>query len=161
MEEHVFKELVGKGLSTWNIASHLSISQSTVRHYLNKYGLKTCVKAKAYLCRECGEKDRDKFYGNSKESCRTCHNKNVAKRANENKKWATQLLGGECQFCGYKKSSWALQFHHLDPSKKDRNFTSMRGWGRDRLEKELSGCILLCANCHLEEHERLHEAQTP
>lgn len=62
--------------------------------------------------------------------------------------------GGKCERCGYNKCEGALQFHHLDPSQKD--FTiSQRNLGITSIDifyQEVDKCILLCANCHAEEH---------
>ncbi|ASU00923.1 HNH endonuclease [Bacillus phage Anthony] len=67
---------------------------------------------------------------------------------------AVEYKGGACQRCGYNKSYRALQFHHLDPEEKDFQIGGkVMLW--DKIKKELDKCILLCANCHLEEHESL------
>ncbi len=64
-----------------------------------------------------------------------------------------EYLGGKCKACGYDKCIQALDFHHLDPSKKTLQMASgglSRAW--DVIRKELDHCILLCANCHREIH---------
>ena len=67
--------------------------------------------------------------------------------------------GGSCQRCGYNRSPRALTFHHLDPSKKDFGVAAAhRPWSV--VKQELDKCILLCFNCHMEEHERLDLART-
>jgi hypothetical protein len=58
-------------------------------------------------------------------------------------------LSRGCQECGYKKSSWALSFHHLHG--KDCAVYLCRGMAA--LEREVAKCIVLCANCHAELHE--------
>lgn len=61
--------------------------------------------------------------------------------------------GGCCQQCGYNKSNAALDFHHLDPTYKEFNFSKKKvKW--ETLQKELDKCILVCANCHREIHEK-------
>ena len=69
--------------------------------------------------------------------------------------------GGRCERvgCGYSRSVAALDFHHRDKSKKDFSISSgtYRKWAY--VVKELDKCIMLCSNCHREEHERLHEAR--
>lgn len=62
-------------------------------------------------------------------------------------------MGNKCARCGYSKCLGALQIHHLDPSIKDKKFSNfkLRAFD-DKFKKELKTCILLCANCHLEEH---------
>lgn len=62
-----------------------------------------------------------------------------------------KLLGGECSVCGYNKSPYALHFHHTDPDAKEFGIArngNTRSW--ERVKKELSKCVLLCANCHAE-----------
>ena len=108
-----------------------------------------------HKCSFCGETDPSKFYGRKRTRCGKCHNKDTIRRYTANKAFAVELLGGKCQHCGYCKSHRALQFHHLNPAIKDRNFSGSNGWSKERIRKELANCILLCANCHLEEHERL------
>lgn len=61
-------------------------------------------------------------------------------------------LGGKCNCCGYDKSPWALEFHHLEPLEKDFSWGTVRtSW--KKLKKELDICELLCSNCHREKHE--------
>lgn len=65
-----------------------------------------------------------------------------------------ERAGGACTRCGYKKNSAALQFHHVDESDKsfelDTRNCSNRSW--EALLEEFEKCVLLCANCHMEEH---------
>lgn len=67
---------------------------------------------------------------------------------------AIEYKGGKCQYCGYNRSVAAMCFHHLDPSQKDFNVSgnTMR-W--ELMKGELDKCVLLCLNCHAEEHEKL------
>ena len=67
---------------------------------------------------------------------------------------AVEYKGGCCERCGYNKCIGALEFHHLDPTKKDGVWTKMRLWGHERLHAELDKCILVCANCHREIHHK-------
>ena len=149
------------GLSTRGMASKYGKSQTTVRYWLRKHGLVACGKSgpktpqttTGYLCSFCGVTDPDKFYGYKRTRCGPCHNKDVIAKAREKKTWAVALLGGCCSRCGYKKSNWALQFHHVDPTEKDKTFSSMLGWSKVRITTELKKCILVCSNCHAEIHE--------
>lgn len=67
-----------------------------------------------------------------------------------------QEHSGKCLKCGYTKCEKALEFHYLDPTQKDFGL-SAKSLSRDMniLRKEASKCIVLCANCHAEEHDRL------
>jgi hypothetical protein len=62
-----------------------------------------------------------------------------------------EYKGGKCECCGYNKCIEALQFHHLDPSKKD---FAISGVSRsfDSMKNEVDKCKMLCANCHIETH---------
>ena len=58
----------------------------------------------------------------------------------------------------------ALQFHHLDPNKKDFAISKVGAWAWHRLVKELDKCVLLCNRCHTEVHagvEDLRDYLTP
>ncbi len=62
----------------------------------------------------------------------------------------------ECLHCGFNKNPIALDFHHLD--KKTKFFrisqTSVK-IDEKTLVEEMAKCIVLCANCHRIEEERL------
>ncbi|OGE81296.1 MAG: hypothetical protein A3H72_00485 [Candidatus Doudnabacteria bacterium RIFCSPLOWO2_02_FULL_48_8] len=79
--------------------------------------------------------------------------KAVTKRRQKLREMAKEYKGGKCVLCGYNKYLGALDFHHLDPSKKDfaisvRDLT--RSW--NKIKAELDKCVLVCANCHRELH---------
>ena len=63
--------------------------------------------------------------------------------------------GGKCERCGYDKCEAALQFHHIDPTEKDFSISHInlgKEFNLEKLYQEVDKCILLCANCHAEEH---------
>lgn len=62
--------------------------------------------------------------------------------------------GGECELCGYKKCNRALQFHHLNPEKKDFSISG-KSLSFEKLKDEVEKCILVCSNCHSEIHDGL------
>jgi len=72
------------------------------------------------------------------------------------KKEAVDYLGGKCSKCGYDKSLAALDFHHLDPSKKEDGIGNLiwknHSMNFTKLKKELDKCVILCKNCHAVEH---------
>lgn len=93
---------------------------------------------------------------NKKFCSRACNLKDKVARYRIERKYASvQLLGGKCSRCGYNKCYRALQFHHIDPSKKLFGLCDghTRSW--EKHKEELMKCILLCANCHAEEEEFL------
>lgn len=79
---------------------------------------------------------------------------NQKRRGLKRKLEVINSLGGCCSRCGYKRNIAALEFHHLDPNEKEfqidlRHFSNS---SLEKLKQELDKCILLCANCHREEH---------
>lgn len=62
-----------------------------------------------------------------------------------------QLTG--CTDCGNIHPA-VLQFHHLDPTKKDGTVREMIAEGKSerRVLAEIGKCIVLCANCHAIRH---------
>ena len=105
------------------------------------------------LCKVCGETKRDKFYGKMKTTCYKCHGDHLEKYRLQVRDEALAYKGSKCESCGYDKYKGALEFHHKDPKKKDPQ--GLRKYKREKLFAELDKCVLLCANCHREEHARL------
>lgn len=105
--------------------------------------------------------------GKIRSCCRTCYNAYIReylrgnsshiKRVQVNKIVYRKKL---CQFkekygcclCGYNKSGNALDFHHLDKSKKLFNIASgrSRSYKEIKINSEIKKCIIVCATCHRE-----------
>jgi predicted HNH restriction endonuclease len=53
----------------------------------------------------------------------------------------------------------ALEFHHKDPSLKEFGPSGriLKRLSWEKITKEIDKCILLCANCHRELHDRTKE----
>jgi hypothetical protein len=64
-------------------------------------------------------------------------------------------LGGKCCRCNYNKCLAALDFHQIGAKEKDININISKCSKEEDMRKEAEKCILLCSNCHREEHERL------
>lgn len=54
-----------------------------------------------------------------------------------------------CAKCGEERL-WLLQFHHIDPSKKEFQVQATRS--REKILEESKKCVCLCSNCHTEYH---------
>lgn len=67
-----------------------------------------------------------------------------------------EYKGGKCAKCGYNNCEGALQFHHLNPREKEFTISSINlndsNFSFEKVLQEIDKCILLCANCHAEEH---------
>ncbi|HUC31608.1 MAG TPA: hypothetical protein VMR99_02900 [Candidatus Paceibacterota bacterium] len=83
--------------------------------------------------------------------CGKCASQWVIISRRNKKQKLVNLFGGQCQRCRYKKYIGALDFHHLDPSKKIFSL-SIKGlcYAWDTILKEAKKCVLLCKNCHAE-----------
>jgi transposase len=157
------ERLVEQGASIRQIATELALSYSTIRHWLRKLGIetegavrrRTTAQARregvhrAYL--RCPRHGHTAFFGRPDGGfrCGKCRSAAVSKRRRAVKRQLVEESGGKCFLCGFDEHPAALQFHHLDPSRKQFGL-SERGLTRSiaRVRGEAEKCVLLCANCH-------------
>ena len=121
-------------------------------------------KTNGKICPHCKkEKDLNEFhvrnrYGKKDSEpstyCKVCTQKLTVERGRDLKRQAVEHKGGKCENCGYNHYIGALEFHHLDPSEKEISFSKSRR-SFENLKAELEKCVLLCSNCHREEHAKL------
>ncbi len=109
---------------------------------------------KSRICTACSqEKPITEFYKKGRYShseCRSCFNKRSTEKQRKNKIQAVAYKGGRCVRCGYQGHVAALDFHHLDPQKKNFAISTLKNHSFRKMKDELDKCILLCANCHRE-----------
>lgn len=155
----MFNELedyVASGMSIRDITVVTGKSYSSVRYHLKKHGVKTQYTSKSGNSCECMYCGRlfvyDRKSGHRWEICNTC---GVAKRAKEMKQKLVDHLGGKCVKCGFSKTLEALQFHHVDSREKDFQISGNYNRSFESLLTEVKKCILLCSNCHIEEHSHI------
>lgn len=170
LDEDALRELVGRGLSTREIAAELGCSQGTVKYWLRRFDLvteqaQTRRGAKElrgkYVERRCRAHGHVRFVleGRGYYRCTRCRSEQVAVRRRRVKEVLVREAGGACVCCGYDRYIGALEFHHRDPSEK--SFGLARGGltlGIDRMRAEAAKCVLLCANCHAEVEGGLADA---
>ena len=115
------------------------------------------------VCTKCDQDKADsEFYVQRKrgkdyqyKECKLCFRDRMNESTFAKKKYLVELLGGQCVRCGYDKTIRALVFHHPDPSQKEFGVGARWSSNLARLEVEVRKCILLCANCHIEEHSEI------
>lgn len=153
---------IEQGLSTWQIAKLNNTNQTNIRNILKRLGLKTKRKSNNELgvktCPKCKiTKQLNEFYQSSKSSsfCKKCILETNKNNRQKTKRIAIDYKGGKCINCGYNKCDAALEFHHINPEEKDKDYFNQKTGFTESLKKELDKCILLCANCHRELHSSL------
>jgi len=114
---------------------------------------------KTRVCRCCGcEKSLDKFANAGKikgieykrHLCVPCYSLSKKPRKHRIKKefieWKKTLKCSRCENSDYR----VLEFHHINPSEKEYSIANMidSGFGKEKLDNEISKCDVLCANCH-------------
>lgn len=154
MNKEKLTQLIDLNLSQREIALQFNCSQCKIRYWLQKFNLKT--RRKIHQCTICGETNLDNFYkdkkGNFRSRCASCENNRSIQRFQNNKKEAVKYKGGKCELCGYFKCLAALDFHHVNPIEKSKNWKQMKNWPFEKIKKELDKCKLVCSNCHAEIH---------
>jgi len=174
MQKELLIQFVNQNLSANTIAKRLNLSLSTVRYWLKKHNLKTNfvtfrnrikrIEAQTgnKTCPSCKlNKDVSLFYLRKNKTdlssyCKQCFITRTLTKQKTFKNLCVEYKGGSCINCGYNKYVGALDFHHLDPSKKDFEISRLKSLKFDeRIKQELDKCVLLCSNCHREAHSYL------
>ncbi len=152
--------LIEEGISLREIAERLDRSVTTVRYWIDHYGIKRerCrrrvvpggLKKETMVCRRHGSAVFI-LEGRGSYRCTRCRVEAVGRRRRVIKRTLVEEAGGKCVICGYSRCQRALQFHHLDPASKEFHLGHAghcRSLTRSRAEARK--CVLLCANCHAE-----------
>jgi len=69
----------------------------------------------------------------------------VKRRRAKVRQMAVEYKGGSCEICGYNRCMEALEFHHLDPTKKDFGISAKgysRSWEKVKAEIENVFCYV-------------------
>ncbi len=137
------------------------MQKSRTREYRTQYRLENLEK---FLAKEKEQHQKHREQRNA--HCREWHKRNRESELIkdkiwkiENKEqwllWLSSIVKLECTSCGYNQSFSALDLHHIDPKKKDKNnrfslfFTrKCSPDNQERAKKEIEGTTILCANCH-------------
>lgn len=123
------------------------------------------------ICKACGEEKEisnfmSKGWRNGVQrhsyECYSCNYKNptVAKRTRIKKQQMVErfveykrvLFCADCNM-SFVSQPWLCDFHHLDPSTKERSVSYMStAFAWNKTLKEIAKCIPLCSNCHRTRH---------
>lgn len=127
-------QLIKEGNSYIEVSKKFNCSKATIFKYLKEEN-----------------KIRKNKFNDSSEVKKRRKSLNVINWKKEKKKQLVEYKGGNCEKCGYNRCLSALEFHHIDPKKKDFS-VSTHNYSFERMRKEADKCILLCSNCHREFH---------
>lgn len=152
--------------------SKSSATQKQIRNMVDFYNLKlpnytrNCTQNESYetkykICPICGKDFKiDNFAQQTRKYCQECSPPASSPSVINNamKRKVIELKGGKCERCGYDRCIDALEFHHIDPTTKDMKLANTGACPSfEKYLAETEKCILLCANCHREEHYRLRQ----
>jgi hypothetical protein len=143
-----------------------SYSRNIKREETNRKVSEKLSQGKTKYCSTCGSK---LSYNNKSGFCKNCKPPKTKPTKKDNRKRSKVILehrrrrkrdlveykGGACEICGYDKCIRALEFHHKNGDDKKYALSKLgntRSWETDR--EEVDKCILVCANCHREIHDR-------
>jgi len=80
--------------------------------------------------------------------------KNNERREKTKKWWKEYKSTLKCKTCGENHPA-CISFHHRDSSTKEEGLSDAvcrRGWGKDKIMKEIAKCDIICSNCHRKIH---------
>lgn len=148
-EIEILKENYVKNKDQHDISQKLKRSWSSIRHKgkrlrLSRPRFKSDKNKISYR-----KEDHARYYQKNKKQI-------YLRKLNRVNKLSKELkirLGGKCSKCSYSKSLHALDFHHLR-DKENEVSRLIRDFSREKALKESEKCILLCANCHRELHNK-------
>lgn len=119
-------------------------------------------------CRECGEEKPLTDFASAgvvkgvkyrRYYCKACYFNSKYTRRSENREWFIEYRKSlKCISCG-NDDHRVLEFHHRDPSVKEKAVTLMMYHSREKIKKEIEKCDVLCANCHRILHYEEREAK--
>ena len=101
-------------------------------------------------CKECHAIQRKNYYlrNKTKEIAR------AKQQAIDIRNWFNNLKNNlKCTKCGESHPA-TLQFHHINNKKFEISMGVSYNLKKETILKEISNCIVLCANCHMKEHWR-------
>lgn len=101
-------------------------------------------------CRECSNKYCRSHYRDNTDAEKA----RIKSRRQEIKDRFEEFKSGQCCVVCGESEICCLDFHHLDPDQKDVDIAIAVNWGYgwERIQEEVSKCVVLCANCHRKVH---------
>lgn len=115
------------------------------------YNIKKSTKdGLAYHCKSCEKEAHRKHYQSNKSDYISRAKQRLRQNTILYKKWREGLI---CSICN--ETDWhCIELHHIDPTLKEFDIGGSTGHSINspKFKKELSKCIIVCANCHKKIH---------
>ena len=104
-------------------------------------------------CRPCQKEYSAEHYKLNRDKIRARHKERTKELIKFLSDWKSAR---GCSKCGYNDHPVALDFHHVDESKKlfSLSKVSRSRIGLKKVKAEAEKCIILCANCHRIHHSK-------
>lgn len=100
-------------------------------------------------CKTCTRTAGKDHYARNTEDVKSKSLKRSKAYGKQNRMWKQQL---RCVVCE-EDDDWCLEFHHLDPTVKEKSITTMMGsYTLSCILREALKCLVVCANCHRKVH---------
>ena len=103
-------------------------------------------------CKECHREYAKTHYIDNKESYRNRAIRDREEQLKKTKNLIAELKKDGCVRCGEKRLH-CLDFHHTDPDEKEWGIAQLSS--RKKILEEVRKCVVMCKNCHADEHHRL------
>lgn len=118
---------------------------------INAFSWKNKAKGKRqWDCRSCHSEAFKKLWYRPNSSLRKAvYTSNDKRRAALLDWYHKSKIGKKCARCG-ESDIRCLDYHHSNPKEKEYTIADMvrLGMSKRRMEKEITKCVVLCANCH-------------
>lgn len=105
-----------------------------------------------YCSKQCSQIFRNKDFGGTRKPVSREYIKSKEAEAVLFRLELIEKLGGKCSKCGYDRNVAALHFHHIRDKEFSIDSSNLQHKNSQKVLEEVDKCILLCANCHTEEH---------
>lgn len=148
-EEYLKTHYIDTSVTYEAMIAHLGKSKKSICHKASRMGVSRGRKPANKSKRPRTEYDNE-YYRLNKQKIMDARRD----RRRALKRHLVMIMGGCCSKCQYKRSLSALDFHHKGEDKEGELSRLIHSEQKKMAIRESKKCIILCANCHRELHEK-------
>jgi hypothetical protein len=98
--------------------------------------------------------------------CKQCAAKYAREYRQKNRDYVGRYkMSKGCEICGFQpEHSCQLDLHHINPEEKTYKGSHKSydaGWSKERIDREIARCLVVCKNCHALESHKLGHWKNP